>query len=296
MTHIISGKDISAQILEELKSEIRLLIDRGITPCLAVVLVGEDPASVIYVRNKRRTCEEIGILSVEYALNKNTSPQELTQLLKKLNQDPQIHGILCQFPLPHHLDEEQVILTISPDKDVDGLHPVNLGFLAMGHPRFISCTPFGVWQLLKRSQIPIAGKHVVVLGRSKLVGRPLSILLSQKGYDATVTVCHSKTPNLKDLTRQADILVAAMGSPELIDASMIKKGAVVIDVGTNRVDDPKLPKGYRLCGDVQFSAVQSKTSAITPVPGGVGPMTIAMLLYNTVNAVRWQNGLSGYDL
>ncbi|MGK5092209.1 bifunctional methylenetetrahydrofolate dehydrogenase/methenyltetrahydrofolate cyclohydrolase FolD [Deltaproteobacteria bacterium TL4] len=293
MSLIISGKAISSQIREELKVEVKQLNEKGINPCLVVILVGEDPASAIYVRNKKKACEEVGIRSMEHKLGKDTSQEQLDELLLKLNSDPHVHGILCQFPLPAHLDEERVILNISPDKDVDGLHPVNTGYLTSGSPRFISCTPFGVLQILKRSQIEIAGKHVVILGRSKLVGRPLSILLSQKGLDATVTVCHSRTKNLKVHTLQADILVAAMGQPELVKADMVKENAVVIDVGTNRVEDPANPKGSRLCGDVDFNAVEPKTAAITPVPGGVGPMTIAMLLYNTVNAARWQNGMEG---
>ncbi len=288
---IISGKEISAQIREELKSEVEDLKSHGIHPCLAVVLVGKDPASEIYVRNKKRTCEKLGIRSIGYDLNEDTTQEKLEDLIQTLNRDSQVNGILCQFPLPGDLNEEYVILKIAPDKDVDGLHPMNAGLLAMGRPKFISCTPFGVLQLLKRSKCDTRGKHVVVLGRSNLVGRPVSALLSQKGLDATVTVCHSRTQNLKEMTKQADILIAAIGKPEFVTGDMVKEGAVVIDVGTNRVDDANHPKGYRLCGDVLFAEVEPKASKITPVPGGVGPMTIAMLMYNTVNAARIQNGL-----
>lgn len=293
---IISGKEISTQIKNELKGEIQKLKDQGITPCLAVILVGNDPASEIYVRNKKRACANLGILSVEHHLSAETTQAELNNLVDQLNNDNQVNGILCQFPLPDHLNEEEVILKIDAAKDVDGLHPLNAGYLSMGKFRFISCTPFGVLQLFKRSQVEISGKNVVVLGRSNLVGRPLSVLLSQKGLDATVTVCHSRTKNLAQVTSQADILIVAIGRAEFVTADMVKEGAVVIDVGMNRVEDPSHPKGSRLCGDVLFKEVEPKASLITPVPGGVGPMTIAMLMYNTVNAARWQNGMPDLDL
>ena len=296
MSELISGKIISAQINEELCLEVKQLKTKGIEPCLAVVLVGEDPASEVYVRNKKRTGEEIGMRSIGHNLPDTTTQRELETLIQSLNADPAVHGILCQFPLPEGLDETKVIQTIAPEKDVDGLHPLNAGLIAMGIPKFISCTPYGVLQMLKRSEISTSGKNVVVLGRSNLVGRPIATLLSSKGWDATVTVCHSRTSDLAEVTSQADILIAAIGIPEFVKANMVKPGAVVIDVGINRIDDPNKAKGTRLVGDVAFEEVAAKTSFITPVPGGVGPMTIAMLMVNTVNAARWQNGLTEMDL
>lgn len=296
MSELISGKIISAQINEELCLEVKQLKTKGIEPCLAVVLVGEDPASEVYVRNKKRTGEEIGMRSIGHNLPDTTTQRELETLIQSLNADPAVHGILCQFPLPEGLDEKKVIQTIAPEKDVDGLHPLNAGLIAMGIPKFISCTPYGVLQMLKRSGISTSGKNAVVLGRSNLVGRPIATLLSSKGWDATVTVCHSRTSDLAEVTSQADILIAAIGIPEFVKANMVKPGAVVIDVGINRIDDPNKAKGTRLVGDVAFEEVAAKTSFITPVPGGVGPMTIAMLMVNTVNAARWQNGLTEMDL
>ena len=296
MSELISGKIISAQINEELCLEVKQLKTKGIEPCLAVVLVGEDPASEVYVRNKKRTSEEIGMISIGHNLPDTTTQRELETLIQSLNADPAVHGILCQFPLPEGLDEKKVIQTIAPEKDVDGLHPLNAGLIAMGIPKFISCTPYGVLQMLKRSGISTSGKNVVVLGRSNLVGRPIATLLSSKGWDATVTVCHSRTSDLAEVTSQADILIAAIGIPEFVKANMVKPGAVVIDVGINRIDAPNKAKGTRLVGDVAFEEVAAKASFITPVPGGVGPMTIAMLMVNTVNAARWQNGLTEMDL
>ena len=296
MSELISGKIISAQINEELCLEVKQLKTKGIEPCLAVVLVGEDPASEVYVRNKKRTSEEIGMRSIGHNLPDTTTQRELETLIQSLNADPAVHGILCQFPLPEGLDEKKVIQTIAPEKDVDGLHPLNAGLIAMGIPKFISCTPYGVLQMLKRSGISTSGKNAVVLGRSNLVGRPIATLLSSKGWDATVTVCHSRTSDLAEVTSQADILIAAIGIPEFVKANMVKPGAVVIDVGINRIDAPNKAKGTRLVGDVAFEEVAAKTSFITPVPGGVGPMTIAMLMVNTVNAARWQNGLTEMDL
>ncbi len=296
MSELISGKIISAQINEELCLEVKQLKTKGIEPCLAVVLVGEDPASEVYVRNKKRTSEEIGMRSIGHNLPDTTTQRELETLIQSLNADPAVHGILCQFPLPEGLDETKVIQTIAPEKDVDGLHPLNAGLIAMGIPKFISCTPYGVLQMLKRSGISTSGKNAVVLGRSNLVGRPIATLLSSKGWDATVTVCHSRTSDLAEVTSQADILIAAIGIPEFVKANMVKPGAVVIDVGINRIDDPNKAKGTRLVGDVAFEEVAAKASFITPVPGGVGPMTIAMLMVNTVNAARWQNGLTEMDL
>jgi methylenetetrahydrofolate dehydrogenase (NADP+)/methenyltetrahydrofolate cyclohydrolase len=296
VSELISGKIISAQINEELCLEVKQLKTKGIEPCLAVVLVGEDPASEVYVRNKKRTSEEIGMRSIGHNLPDTTTQRELETLIQSLNADPAVHGILCQFPLPEGLDEKKVIQTIAPEKDVDGLHPLNAGLIAMGIPKFISCTPYGVLQMLKRSGISTSGKNAVVLGRSNLVGRPIATLLSSKGWDATVTVCHSRTSDLAEVTSQADILIAAIGIPEFVKANMVKPGAVVIDVGINRIDDPNKAKGTRLVGDVAFEEVAAKASFITPVPGGVGPMTIAMLMVNTVNAARWQNGLTEMDL
>ena len=296
MSDLISGKIISAQINEELCLEVKQLKTKGIEPCLAVVLVGEDPASEVYVRNKKRTSEEIGMRSIGHNLPDTTTQRELETLIQSLNADPAVHGILCQFPLPEGLDEKKVIQTIAPEKDVDGLHPLNAGLIAMGIPKFISCTPYGVLQMLKRSGISTSGKNAVVLGRSNLVGRPIATLLSSKGWDATVTVCHSRTNDMAEVTSQADILIAAIGIPEFVKANMVKPGAVVIDVGINRIDDPNKAKGTRLVGDVAFEEVAAKSSFITPVPGGVGPMTIAMLMVNTVNAARWQNGLTEMDL
>ena len=292
MSELISGKIISTQINEELCLEVKQLKTKGIEPCLAVVLVGEDPASEVYVRNKKRTGEEIGMRSIGHNLPDTTTQRELETLIQSLNADPAVHGILCQFPLPEGLDETKVIQTIAPEKDVDGLHPLNAGLIAMGIPKFISCTPYGVLQMLKRSGISTSGKNAVVLGRSNLVGRPIATLLSSKGWDATVTVCHSRTSDLAEVTSQADILIAAIGIPEFVKANMVKPGAVVIDVGINRIDDPNKAKGTRMVGDVAFEEVAAKASFITPVPGGVGPMTIAMLMVNTVNAARWQNGLT----
>ena len=296
MSELISGKVIGASINEELRKEVDVLKSNGIEPCLAVVLVGEDPASEVYVRNKKRTCREIGIRSIGHDLPASTTQQELENLVQNMNNDPAIHGILCQFPLPKGLDKTRVILAISPDKDVDGLHPFNAGLVAMGQPKFISCTPFGVLQMLKRSGISTSGTNVVVLGRSNLVGRPIGTLLSNKGWDATVTICHSRTSNLAEVTSRADILVAAIGIPEFVKADMVKPGAVVIDVGINRIDDPSKSSGFRMVGDVAFKEVEGKVAFITPVPGGVGPMTISMLMVNTVNAARGLNGMTEMDL
>jgi len=296
MSDLISGKIISNQINEELRNEVESLKERGVEPCLAVILVGEDPASAVYVRNKKRTCEELGIKSVGHDLKDTTSQDELENLVNELNNDPTVHGILNQFPLPKGLDESSVIRTIAPEKDVDGLHPLNAGLIAIGKPRYISCTPYGVLQMLKRSNISTSGKNTVVLGRSNLVGRPIATLLSSKGWDSTVTICHSRTENLAEITSQADILIAAIGIPQFVTANMVKEGSVVIDVGINSLEDPSKKSGQRLVGDVAFEEAKTKASFITPVPGGVGPMTIAMLMVNTVNAARMQNGLSAMKI
>ena len=284
---VIDGKLMAEEIRGEVAEGVRDLKARtGVTPGLAAVLVGEDPASTVYVRNKRRACDEAGMFSETIELPAETSQAELIDIVARLNADDRFHGILVQFPLPSHIEEREVILTVSPDKDVDGMHPVNSGRLLEGSPRFLPATPAGVQQMLVRSGNDPGGKHVVILGRSNIVGKPLAALLMQKapGANATVTVCHTGTKDMPALTRQADIVVAAIGRPRALTADMVREGAVVIDVGINRVDDATRKAGYRLVGDVDYEAVAEKASAITPVPGGVGPMTIAMLLANTLRA------------
>jgi methylenetetrahydrofolate dehydrogenase (NADP+)/methenyltetrahydrofolate cyclohydrolase len=289
MAKIIDGTAISARILAELAADIESLKkEAGVTPGLAVVLVGENPASMSYVRGKNKAARAIGIHSQQHNLPHETSLQELLALVETLNADPAIHGILVQLPLPAGLDEKRVIASLRPDKDVDGLHPLNLGRLLSGERGFRPCTPLGIQKLLVYSGIPIEGSRVVVVGRSNLVGKPIAAMLAQKGSDAdaTVTLCHSRTRDLASITREADILIAAMGRPEFITAGMVKEGATVIDVGINRVEDSTRSKGYRLVGDVKFDEVAAKCAAITPVPGGVGAMTVTMLLYNTVLSAR----------
>jgi methylenetetrahydrofolate dehydrogenase (NADP+)/methenyltetrahydrofolate cyclohydrolase len=284
---LIDGKKLAETIRSEIAAEVRALTARiGRSPGLAAVLVGDNPASQIYVRNKRRACKEVGVESWLHELPKQTSQDELLKLLAHLNADPAVSGILVQLPLPTQIDETAVMRAVDPLKDVDGFGPENLGLLTAGQPRFLPCTPHGVQQLLVRNRIPVEGAHVVILGRSNIVGKPLALILMQKsaGANATVTVCHSRSRNLADLARQADILVAAIGQPQFVKADMVKPGAVVIDVGVNRLTDG------RLVGDVDFEAVREKAAAISPVPGGVGPMTIAMLLYNTLQAARLQGG------
>ena len=284
---IISGNGIAQQIREEVAQNVQSLKrDCGITPGLAVALIGDDPASAIYVRNKERACREVGIHSRTFHMPEDCSQDEVTQLVSWLNQDKDFHGILTQLPFPPQINESEIIQMLDPAKDVDGLHPYNAGLLAAGVPRFIPATPYGVQQMLIRTGNDPAGKHVVICGRSNIVGKPLATLLSQKrpGANATVTVCHTGTGDLGQYTRQADVLVAAMGSPRIIKADMVKEGSVVIDVGTNRVEDATRKSGYRLVGDVDFKAVSEVARAISPVPGGVGPMTIAMLLVNTMAA------------
>jgi methylenetetrahydrofolate dehydrogenase (NADP+)/methenyltetrahydrofolate cyclohydrolase len=289
---IISGTEISARIREELTAKVaELKRDHGVTPGLATVLVGDDPASHMYVGMKNKAAAKMGIHSRQITLGADTSQDELEGVVAGLNADPDIHGILVQLPLPDHLDEARVTEATSPDKDVDGLGPMNAGRLVTGSGAFFApCTPAGVIEMLVRSGHDPAGKHVVVLGRSNLVGQPLANLLLRKapGGNATVTVCHSRTPDLAAVTRTAEILVVAIGRPEMITADMVERGAVVIDVGTHRVDDPASEKGYRVCGDVLFDEVKEVAAAISPSPGGVGPMTITMLLSNTVaSAARW---------
>ncbi len=285
---IIDGKQVAADMRAELKEEVAKLKEQGIVPGLGVILVGEDPASKSYVKAKERTCEEIGIYSDDNRLPAETSQQELMALVEKMNQDPKIHGILVQLPLPKHLNEAEVLLAIDPAKDVDGFHPMNVGKMVVDEKAFLPCTPHGVIQLLIRSGVEIEGAEVVIVGRSNIVGKPLANMLIQKNPkgNATVTVCHTRTKDLATHTRRADILIAAAGQPNTITADMVKEGVVVIDVGVNRVGDPTKKKGYRLVGDVDFEAVVEKASLITPVPGGVGPMTITMLLYNTVESAK----------
>lgn len=278
MYQLIDGKAISKEIKDELKEQVTALKENGITISLAVIQVGNDPASSVYVGNKKKACAYIGIESLSYELPEETTEEELLKLIKELNHDSKVNGILVQLPLPKHINEEKVIQTISPDKDVDGFHVQNVGALCVGSRGFVSCTPLGVIQLLKRSGISIAGKNCVVLGRSNIVGKPMSLLLLRE--NGTVTVCHSKTANLKEITKQADILVVAIGKPKFVDETYVKEGAVVIDVGIHRDAQNKL------CGDVDFEKVAPHTSAITPVPGGVGPMTIAMLMYNCVSTAQ----------
>jgi len=283
---IIDGKAIGQKIREDAKRRAAALKERGVTPCLAVILAGEDPASLSYVGAKGKALAEAGMESRDFRLPSSVSEAELLALIAKLNQEEKVHGILVQLPLPKHIEEDHVINAIDPSKDVDGLHPVSVGNMVMGRPSFIPCTPNGVMALLRELNIPLSGAHAVVVGRSNLVGRPLANLLSNRNVNATVTICHTGTKDLARHTQQADILIAAAGKPELIRAEMVRPGAVVIDVGVNRVKDPSAKKGYRLCGDVDFALVAGKASYITPVPGGVGPMTIAMLLQNTVQAAE----------
>ncbi|MBQ7540967.1 MAG: bifunctional methylenetetrahydrofolate dehydrogenase/methenyltetrahydrofolate cyclohydrolase FolD [Clostridia bacterium] len=283
MAKIIDGKQISSAMLDTVAAEVAALKAQNIEPCLAVILVGEDPASQVYVRNKQRACERVGIRSVSHILPVDTTQQELLDLIGSLNADPSVHGILCQLPLPAHLDAQQLLLAIAPEKDVDAFHPVNVGKITIGNAKLLPCTPAGVMEMLRYEGISPAGKHCVVLGRSNIVGKPMALLLL--AADGTVTVCHSKTPDLAAETRRADILVSAVGKRGLITADMVKPGAVVIDVSINRGEDGKL------CGDADFEAVSRVASAVTPVPGGVGPMTIAMLMRNTVTAAKAQNGI-----
>lgn len=294
---IISGRDIAEEIRAELKQEVETLTEAsGVVPGLATVLVGEDPASQMYVGMKNKAAKALGIHSRQITLPADTPEAELLGVVDGLNVDPEIHGILVQLPLPEHIDEGKVIEAIAPSKDVDGFHPVSVGRLATDSGAFFApCTPAGVVEMLVRSGHDPSGKHVVVVGRSNIVGRPLASLLLRKapGGNATVTVCHSRTADLAAMTRQADILVVAMGRPEMITAEMVSPGTVVIDVGTNRVDDPTRDRGYRVCGDVLFDEVSEVAAAISPVPGGVGPMTITMLLSNTVKSARLAAGTSG---
>ena len=280
MAQIIDGKRISQEIKDELKEKVAALKDEGKECCLAVVQVGNDPASSVYVRNKKRACEYIGMKSLSFELPEDTTEESLLELIDRLNADVSVHGILVQLPLPKQIDEDKIIKAISPKKDVDGFHPENVGNLVTGGQGFVSCTPAGIIELLKRSNIEIEGKNCVVIGRSNIVGKPMALLMLRE--NATVTIAHSRTKNLKELTKTADILIVAIGKPEYITADYVKNGAVVIDVGIHRDENNKL------CGDVKFDEVEPHCAAITPVPGGVGPMTIAMLMYNCVHAMELQ--------
>lgn len=274
----IDGKEVSASVRNAITEKVTELKEKGVTPGLAVIIVGNDPASRVYVNNKKKGCEQTGMNSFEYALPEETTTEELIALIEKLNGEKDVHGILCQLPVPKHIDEEKVLNAILPDKDVDAFHPVNCGKVMTGDYTFAPCTPAGMVEMLKYYNIPVAGKHCVIIGRSNIVGKPMAMLMLKE--NATVTVCHSRTQNLPEITKQADILVAAVGRPKFVTPDMVKEGAVVLDVGINRMEDGKL------CGDVDFDAVCEKTSYITPVPGGVGPMTITMLLKNTLAAAE----------
>ena len=278
MANIIDGKQISKDIKEELKAEVASLAAQGRKCCLAVIQVGNDPASSVYVGNKKKACAYVGIESLAYELPEETTEEELLTIIDKLNKDADVHGILCQLPLPKHINEDHVIKAISPKKDVDGFHPQNVGALVIGEKGFVSCAPAGIIQLLKRSNIEMDGKHCVVVGRSNIVGKPMSLLMLRE--NATVTICHSHTRNLKEICKEADILIVAIGKPQFIGKEYVKDGAVVIDVGIHRDENNKL------CGDVKYDEVEPVASYITPVPGGVGPMTIAMLMHNCVEATK----------
>lgn len=281
MAEIISGKEVAAVLNEGTAAKVAELKNKGIGVSLAVIIVGDDPASKVYVNNKKKACEKLGITSYEYVLPESTTQEELMQTVKELNERADVNGILCQLPLPKHLDSNAVIDAIAPEKDVDCFSPTNVGLLNIGRGRFSPCTPAGIMDMLEYKNISVSGKHCVVIGRSNIVGKPMSALLL--AADATVTVCHSKTQNLKEITKTADVLIAAVGRPKFVTADMVKDGAVVIDVGIHRTESGKL------CGDVDFDSVEPKASYITPVPGGVGPMTIARLMRNTVTAAKLQN-------
>lgn len=287
---ILDGKKTSEALKQEIAEEVKQLKNQGKkVPHLAAVLVGDDGASLTYVGSKVKACEQVGFASTLVKLPADISEEKLLQEIAKLNANPEIDGYIVQLPLPKHINEQKILLAIDPTKDVDGFHPANFGRMALDMEAFIPATPYGIMELLKRYEVPTKGKHVVVVGRSHIVGRPISILLSQKGAqgNATVTLTHSHTPNLAELTRQADIVVMALGIPEFLKGDMVKEGATVIDVGITRLKDDSTPKGYRIVGDVAFNEVKEKASYITPVPGGVGPMTIAMLLKNTLLAYKW---------
>lgn len=283
---IIDGKQIAADVRAEVAAKVSELKKKGVEPCLAVILVGENPASVSYVTGKRKALAEVGMADRSIQLPESTSETELLELIASLNSDSSVHGILVQLPLPKHIDEDKVIMAIDPSKDVDGFHPVSVGNLMIGRPGFLPCTPHGIIVLLKKMGIETSGKHAVVIGRSNIVGKPVSILLARKDVNCTVTMCHTGTKNMAEITRQADIIVVASGHPHTLTGDMVREGAVVIDVGVNRIPDSSKKSGFRLIGDCDFDDLVEKTSFITPVPGGVGPMTIAMLMQNTLEAAE----------
>ena len=293
MVHIIDGNAVAALLREDLKTQIDTLRNSGVTPGLATVLMSDDPASKTYVSMKQRDCEELGMNATDIVLDPTSSPEELFSVLDKLNSDSDIHGYLVQMPLPSHIPEQELLFRLDPMKDVDGFHPENVGLLVSGNPRYKPCTPHGIQKLLESIDVDTSGKDIVIVGRSNIVGKPLANLLLQKssGGNATVTICHSRTRDLATKTREADIIIAALGVPEFITGSMVSDGVVVVDVGVNRVEDDS-EKGYHLAGDVEFDSVSKKAKAITPVPGGVGPMTRAMLMYNTVQAASLQSNIS----
>ncbi|MEQ8188263.1 MAG: bifunctional methylenetetrahydrofolate dehydrogenase/methenyltetrahydrofolate cyclohydrolase FolD [Candidatus Eremiobacterota bacterium] len=287
MTKILYGKPIANKITEEIKEKTTDFVKKtGIKPCLAVILAGNNPASRVYVDRKKKACAKAGMDSREFLFPEDCNEEDLLKTIEDLNRDEKIHGILVQLPLPSHISEEKIIEAVNPLKDVDCLHPINTGKLFSENPVVFPCTPYGIYIMLKESGIEVTGKHVVIIGRSKIVGKPMADILLRKEIGATVTVCHSKTKNLEHHTLQADIIIAAIGKPEFIKASMVKEGAAVVDVGINRLPDSNTKSGTRLVGDVAFEEVSKKASAITPVPGGVGPMTIAMLLRNTISAAE----------
>lgn len=289
---IIDGKQIAEDVKADVAKKVESLKQKGIVPCLAVILVGENPASVSYVTGKRNALKAAGMEDRSVLLDANVSEEELLSVIDGLNKDSSVHGILVQLPLPKHIDEQKVICAIDPEKDVDGFHPVNAGKLLLGQKAYLPCTPHGICVLLKQMNIKTDGTRTVVIGRSNIVGKPISLLLSRKEYNSTVTMCHTGTQNLAEITKQADILVVASGRPNTVTADMVKPGACVIDVGVNRIPDETKKSGFRLVGDVDFENVKEVASFITPVPKGVGPMTIAMLIYNTLEAAEKQNGLA----
>ena len=281
---IIDGKQVAADVRADVAKKVSELKSKGINPCLAVILVGENPASVSYVTGKQKALAEVGMVDRSVHLPESTSEEDLLKLIDELNNDDSVHGILVQLPLPRHINEEKVIMAISPKKDVDGFHPVNVGNLVIGRPAPLPCTPHGIIVLLEKAGVKTSGAHAVVIGRSNIVGKPVSLLLARKETNCTVTMCHTGTKNMAEIVKQADIIIAAAGRPNTVTADMVKEGAVVIDVGVNRIPDETKKSGFRLVGDVDFDAIKDKASFITPVPGGVGPMTIAMLMQNTLEA------------